>query len=91
MAETGAKADYYRAAAATAGMAKQKPFSLDEVLGAKQKLMLDASNRGEDINDPSVRAKIEQILQQYYPGYIPTETGPKIRGLDAPATLAPGT
>jgi hypothetical protein len=91
MAETGAKAGYYQAAAATAGMAKQKPFSLDEVLGAKQKLLLDASNRGENISDPSVRAKVEETLQRYYPGYIPTETGPKIRGLEAPATLAPGT
>jgi hypothetical protein len=91
MAETRAKADYYDAAAATAGMAKQKPFSLDEVLGAKQKLLLDASNRGENISDPSVRAKVEETLQRYYPGYIPTETGPKIRGLEAPATLAPGT
>jgi hypothetical protein len=90
MAETGAKAGYYQAAAATAGMAKQKPFSLDEVLGAKRKLLLEAADRGEDISDPNVRATIERTLQQYYPGYIPTDTGPKIRGLEAPATL-PGT
>jgi hypothetical protein len=93
MAETGAKTGYYQALGATAGQPKPKATTAKDALEARKMLMTQAmSTPGVDINDPNVIAEIENYLKANYPGYTPLNIGgPKIRGLEAPATLAPGT
>jgi hypothetical protein len=93
IAETQAKTGYFKALGDTAGQPKPKATTAKDALEARKMLMTQAmSTPGVDINDPNVIAEIENYLKANYPGYTPLNIGgPKIRGLEAPATLAPGT
>jgi hypothetical protein len=93
IAETQAKTGYFKALGATAGQPKPKATTAKDALEARKMLITQAmSTPGVDINDPNVIAEIENYLKANYPGYTPLNIGgPQIRGLEAPATLAPGT
>jgi hypothetical protein len=91
IAETQAKTGYFKALGDTAGVAKAKQFDLKDALAARQSLITMAMTEGKNVKDPQVIADIEQRIAAAYPGYSPMTTGPQIRGLEAPATLAPGT
>jgi hypothetical protein len=86
MAETGAKAGYYRAAAAVAGQPKAKAIeapSFGEVMAFKSAYLSEYPK--------ATKEQVEAAVQNQYPGYRPMlAPEPIIRGAGSPATL-PGT